>query len=65
MELKSVILSRTIRHLSGRKKLLNCQTYQRTVSVLNPLLDELAEFASNSPLKQVICKNWLHVIGLR
>ena len=25
--------------------LLNCETYQRTVSVLNPLLDELAEFS--------------------
>ena len=25
--------------------LLNCKTYQRTVSVLNPLLDELAQFS--------------------
>ena len=27
--------------------LLNCKTYQRTVGVLNPLLDELVEFANN------------------
>ena len=25
--------------------LLNCETYQRTVAVLNPLLDELAQFS--------------------
>ncbi len=25
--------------------LLNCETYQRTVTVLNPLLDELAQFS--------------------
>ena len=27
--------------------LLNCKTYQRTVNVLNPLLDELAEFSKS------------------
>ncbi len=27
--------------------MLNCKTYQRTVSVLNPLLDQLAKFANS------------------